>query len=499
MLFNSYEFIFVFLPVTVLLFLKFRQLGFHRPPLQFLLAASLFFYAWWNPKYLFLFAGSMTFNYSASRLLAFFRDREELFLQRLVLGIAIALNLFLIGYYKYGVFIAQNLSHSLGVPVVMRNVVLPIGISFFTFTQIAYLIDVHRRVIEGSRFTDFCLFLAFFPHLIAGPIVHYRELMPQFLDHNYTVRYRHLAVGLTFFVIGLFKKVVFADTISVYSKEAFDVAALGQHLDFFQAWGGVTAYSLQIYFDFSGYSDMAIGLGYLFGVKLPLNFNSPYKAVNIIEFWRRWHMSLSRFLLQYLYIPLGGNRKGPLRRTFNLMVTMLLGGLWHGAGWTYILWGGLHGIYLVGYHAWQSLKGSIGGFPSNAGSRCLARLTTLLGVTLAWVLFRSANLNTALSFYGSLFGANGFILPQPNFEIAAQMTMTLALLAVTFFLPNSQEWLGRFNPALDKIDARLTNKNFIFLSWRPTPLHAVFIGGLAAASFLFLYIERNSEFIYFQF
>ncbi len=505
MLFNSIEFIFFFLPAAYFIFLKLsRRNHVSKPALIWLLGASLFFYSWWNPKYLILIVASMLFNYFAARILTRLHHANRLSLKRFILFAVITANLLLLGYYKYAFFLIGNVNVLFGTSYFFESLVLPLGISFFTFQQIAYLVDVYRLEVEDPGFLNYCLVVTFFPHLIAGPIVHYRDLIPQFARPRLLVRNRDIAIGLTIFVIGLFKKVVLADTVSIYARAAFDSAALGQTLPFFKAWGGLLAYSLQIYFDFSGYSDMAVGLGRLFGIKLPVNFNSPYKATGIIDFWRRWHITLSDFLLRYVYIPLGGNRKGVGRQYLNLMVTMLLGGLWHGAGWTYVVWGGLHGVYLTINHLWRLLRERWFNFPSSPWSSILARTVTLSAVIVAWVFFRAKDINSAVYYFGGLAGINGFDWPKTNsvdFQTLIQWGWILILFGITCFFPNTQQWLARFKPALNGPEESLgTLQVPRFLSaWYPTTFHAIFLGMMAALCYLFLFVEKNSEFIYFQF
>ncbi|MBT5260335.1 MAG: MBOAT family protein, partial [Nitrospina sp.] len=347
MLFNSYAFIFLFLPVTLLGFQLIGNRGHCRVAVSWLIGASLFFYGWWNPAYLGLILTSILFNYAVGVSLG---SRPA----KTVLVVGIAANLGLLGYFKYANFFVDNINALTGSDIVLERIILPLAISFFTFQQITYLVDTYRGETQECDFLRYCLFVTFFPQLIAGPIVHHREMMPQFAKDTFCrLKAKHLAVGLTIFSVGLFKKVILADGIAVYSTPVFDAAEAGVILTFVDAWCGALAFTFQLYFDFSGYSDMAIGLGRMFGIILPVNFFSPYKASNIIEFWRRWHITLSRFARDYLYIPLGGNRKGTLLRFANLMITMLLIGLWHGAGWTFVIWGGLHGSYLVINHGWH--------------------------------------------------------------------------------------------------------------------------------------------------
>ena len=350
MLFNSYEFIFLFLPIVLLGFHLIGKQGHHRVAIAWLVGASLFFYGWWNPAYLLLMLFSVLFNYSVGVSLSNTSGRK--LLSKTILTIGVSVNLAILGYFKYANFFVDNLNALSGTNLILNEVILPLAISFFTFQQIAYLVDAYRGKTKEYNFLHYCLFVTFFPQLIAGPIVHHKEMLPQFAkDAVYKLRSKHLAIGITIFALGLFKKVVLADGVSVYATPVFNAAEAGVMLTFFEAWGGALAYTFQLYFDFSGYSDMAIGIARMFGIRLPLNFNSPYKATSIIDFWRRWHITLSRFLRDYLYIPLGGSRKGRVRRYINLMTTMILGGLWHGAGWTFLLWGALHGFYLMINHA----------------------------------------------------------------------------------------------------------------------------------------------------
>ena len=303
MLFNSYEFIFLFLPTVLLCFHLIGKQGYHRVAIAWLICVSLFFYGWWNPAYLLLILSSVLLNYSVGVLLIHNSGRN--LLSKNILGIGVSVNLAILGYFKYANFFVDNLNALSDTNLILNEVILPLAISFFTFQQIAYLVDAYRGKIIEYNFLHYCLFVTFFPQLIAGPIVHHKEMLPQFAnDAIYKLRSKSLAIGMTIFALGLFKKVVIADGISIYATPVFDAAEAGIILTFFEAWSGALAYTFQLYFDFSGYSDMAIGIARMFGIRLPLNFNSPYKATSIIDFWRRWHITLSRFLRDYLYISL---------------------------------------------------------------------------------------------------------------------------------------------------------------------------------------------------
>jgi D-alanyl-lipoteichoic acid acyltransferase DltB (MBOAT superfamily) len=417
MLFNSPEFIFGFLPLTLLGFFLLARWS-TQWALAWLTLASLFFYGWWNPKWLPLMLASIAFNFMAGREIAaraMGRDTGLLasLSRRTLLVGAIAINLALLVYFKYAAFLIDSAAWLAGSAYRFEAAELPLGISFFTFTQIAFLVDVHQRKAADFDPVRYGLFVTYYPHLVAGPILHHKEMMPQFARPDiFRFSAERLADGGVIFILGLFKKTVLADAFGGYARPAF-AAAQTQALSLFEAWGAALSYTLQIYFDFSGYSDMAIGLALMIGVQLPMNFNSPYKARNIAEFWRRWHMTLSRFLRDYLYIPLGGNRRGPARQQLNLMATMLLGGLWHGAGWTFVIWGGLHGLYLVVFHAWRRLVEGLGQRHTITThiTAPISWLATFLAVVVAWVFFRAADLPTALNVLYGMAGRNGAVLP----------------------------------------------------------------------------------------
>ena len=399
----------------------------------------------------------------------------------------------------------SSVNDLLGTAFTLNKIILPLAISFFTFQQITYLVDSYKGETKEYSFLNYCLFVTFFPQLIAGPIVHHREVMPQFADKStYRFNPENLVVGLTIFILGLFKKVVFADTIATFATPVFDAAAHGTSINFLTAWGGALAYSLQLYFDFSGYTDMAIGSARMFGIKLPLNFNSPYKASSIIDFWRRWHMTLSSFLRDYLYIPLGGNRKGKQRRNLNLMITMLLGGLWHGAGWNFIFWGGLHGIYLIINHQWQTLTKFLGYDPKKSSwwVKALSILVTFLAIVVSWVFFRAADMNAAIAILQGMVGKNGGIFYYESGLVKTYL-LSLALLAIAWFTPNTQQWLEKYQPALDT-KVRMLNWSWFDslwqkLYWRPNRIFGFVLG---SAIFLIVKIALQapqSEFLYFDF
>jgi D-alanyl-lipoteichoic acid acyltransferase DltB (MBOAT superfamily) len=411
MLFNSPIFLFAFLPVAVTVFYLMGHWKGGVAARAWLVAASLFFYSWTVPQYFLLLAGSLISNYYFGRQIEAQPSRR---LAKLWLVLGVCFNLALIGYFKYASFLVGNVSFIFGLNLARPEIALPLAISFFTFQQIAFLVNAYWGKSLRPSLLEYVSFVVFFPHLIAGPIVQHSDIIPQFRDERiYRFDVDRFATGMTIFLLGLAKKVVLADRFGAYADVAFGGAAKGAALTFYEAWGGALAYTLQLYFDFSGYSDMAIGLGLVFGIRMPQNFNSPYKSRSISEFWRRWHMTLSRFLREFVYIPLGGNRAGQLRRYLNLMATMLIGGLWHGASWTFVIWGGLHGLYLVINHGWDALRARVplaGRFMSALGG--LPALTlTLLGVVVGWVIFRATTLGAAAAVFRGMLGCNGVQLP----------------------------------------------------------------------------------------
>ncbi len=520
MLFNSYGFIFLYLPVVLVGFFQLGRIN-HTWAAGWLALASLFFYGYWNPAYVGLLLGSIACNYTFGLWIAKVGIQHAEQRKKQLLIVAITTNLLLLAYYKYANFFVGNVNSIAGTQWNLGGIILPLGISFFTFTQLAFLVDTYQGKVKEYNFIHYVLFVTYFPHLIAGPVLHHKEMMPQFgKAATYRFNYENLSVGLTIFFIGLFKKTVLADGIATYVGPVFAASAAGEHLTFIDAWGGALCYALQLYFDFSGYSDMAIGLSRMFGVTLPLNFHSPYKSVNIIEFWRRWHMTLSRFLRDYLYIPLGGNRNGKYQRYLNLMITMLLGGLWHGAGWTYVVWGGLHGVYLVINHRWQALRRKLGQNPQEPLSKpmhAIAVLLTFLVVVVAWVVFRAENLHTAVGILKGMAGMNGFAVPDAWLSkwgvlgqwLTAHGYATAAFsyplimggavnwiwisLLIVWFAPNTQQIMAMHKPSLDIPDDSKAKR----LLWHPT--YSWLVASVACSTFALLSISELSEFIYFQF
>jgi alginate O-acetyltransferase complex protein AlgI len=498
MLFNSYPFLLVFLPLTLLVFYGLRRLGRLGAALAALTLASIAFYAYWKPQDTPLLLGSVAFNFLISKGLVHGSPARS----RLLLLLGICGNLGMLFYFKYFNFVAGNLSAALGLRYAARAIVMPIGISFFTFTQIAYLVDCYRSRSREPNVVNYGLFVTIFPHLIAGPIIHHAQMRPQFdALRRGAIDPELVRMGIVIFVIGLAKKVLLADNLVVGADLVFNAADHGAAIGFASAWIGVACYTLQIYFDFSGYSDMAIGLALLFGLRLPVNFDSPYKSLSIIEFWRRWHITLSTWLRDYLYIPLGGNRHGELMRLRNIFITMLLGGIWHGAGWTFVIWGALHGSYIVANHALLLRNRPPPTVPSAAGSLLVPvgkRALTLLLVMIAWVFFRAKSVTGAwMVLKGMTFAASANPLGvSPLLFIWIVIGALIALLA-----PNTQT-LMRYSANL-KQPLRLPSSGSLasVFSGAPaiaaTPAMAVICGLLFAVAFAQLW--RPAIFIYFNF
>lgn len=473
MLFNSLEFLFIFLPVTFVVYFALNKARLIKLALGWLVGASLFFYAFWNIKYLVLILCSMLFNYTVGYTLSHPSslkiNRKALFIFGL-LG-----NLALLCYFKYFNFLIDNLNMVLHTGFDTLKIALPLGISFFTFTQIAYLSDAYKKEVQEYDFLNYALFVTFFPHLIAGPILHHSEMMPQFADlRRKIINHKNISIGLFLLAIGLCKKVLIADNLAPYVHMVFDNQ--GAVLSFFNTNIAALAYTFQLYFDFSGYCDMALGIGYLFNIVLPVNFNSPYIAVSIQDFWHRWHMTLSRFLKNYVYIPLGGNRKGEAATYRNLFLTFLIGGIWHGANFTFIAWGILHGLASVVHRYWKSFKIKL--------NHTIAVVITFLFINITWVFFRSPSIHRAFEVLKSMLGFNGlgsldihkmhFVSGWGNEKLSVMLF--LACFVLVFFVKNSMYWAGKIKP----------NKIY-------------FTATLIMLIIAVLSLNTVSEFLYFQF
>lgn len=462
MLFNSFEFIFVFLPIVFIGYFLINKIN-HTLGKVLLLAASLFFYAWWNPAYLWLLVASVLVNYTIGTLIL--RTHST---KKWLLVIGILFNVGLLGYFKYTDFFITNVNALLGANLQLLHLLLPLAISFYTFQQIAYLVDIYKGKVEDNRFLNYALFVSFFPQLIAGPIVHHSEVMGQFLDKSKKVmQTENIAKGLFIFSVGLFKKVAIADSFAVWANEGYrNVEALTTS----DAWVTSLAYTFQLYFDFSGYSDMAIGLALLFNIALPINFNSPYKAVSIQDFWRRWHITLSRFLTAYLYIPLGGSRKSIPRTYVNIFIIFFVSGIWHGAGWTFVVWGVLHGLAMIIHRFW-----------SGRGFRLptwLAWFVTFQFVNATWVFFRALTIEDALVVLRKMTDFSALLEPVTVFS-ASNLELILYFVGaafIAFFVKNAFAWMRDL---------------------KPNPVYAI------AAGAMFLYValrlQQVSEFLYFNF
>lgn len=516
MLFNSHQFILLFLPALLISFWMLRKIG-RNAGIIALVAASLIFYAQWEPVFVLLLAFSIFINFIIGTKIY---DSRSISL----LWAGILVNLFLIAYFKYRFFLSGIVNPDFNVAAHSALLIIPLGISFFTFQQISFLVDCRRQDVKPTSFLEYAFYVSFFPQLIAGPIVRFSEVVNQFKSSTaFRLRYDNFSVGITLFSVGLFKKVVIADQMAAFANPVFEIAETGAVLSFAEAWTGVLAYTFQIYFDFSAYSDMAIGLSRIFGIRLPLNFNSPYKSTSIIEFWRRWHITLSRFLKDYLYIPLGGGRQGKSRRYANLMIVMLLGGLWHGSDWTFVLWGGLHGGYLIVNHLFRKMQNKGIGCKETVVRKLLGWAITFLAIVVAWVLFRANTLSGAENIYQGMLGLDGrLILPQSLYDVlgsvapilqsagfefevwsvarapveATQILWISAAMFICLFVPNTQVWMKRYRPVVHMGRENMERIHRI-LAWRPTMAWSLVVVSI----FLIALFSAGdtSEFIYWQF
>ena len=404
MLFNSYEFIFAFLPISFFVYFYLNSKRLTTAAKAWLVFTSLFFYSWWNITYLPLILISILFNYTITNtMIEYDKSRRKYFSKRSLLHAGLLFNIGLLVYFKYMDFFISNTNTISGSDIELLHLVLPLAISFFTLQQIAFLIDSYEGLVKEKNFLDYTIFVTFFPQLIAGPIVHHKEMMPQFANvRNKVKNYKNIAIGLFIFSIGLFKKVVIADTFAVWATQGFDVATT---LNLFEAWVTSLSYTFQLYFDFSGYTDMAIGAALLFNIKLPINFNSPYKATGMIDFWQRWHITLSNFITTYIYTPIvrSFDRLTFHKAMFATVITFLIAGLWHGASWMFIIFGGLHGLGLIINHYWKKRKIKL--------NVVLAWFITFNFVNITFVFFRAKEWDDAVKVLGSMFSLDNIVLP----------------------------------------------------------------------------------------
>jgi D-alanyl-lipoteichoic acid acyltransferase DltB (MBOAT superfamily) len=537
MVFSSATFIVGFLPFVLLGFLVLAGTGQQRLAAGWLTIASFVFYGWWDPWCVPILAASILANYTLGGYLL----RKP---SRTVLVLGIIGNLLPLLYFKYTTFLLTNVDAAFGLDWQIQEIVLPLAISFFTFQQIAYLSDAHDGAVVEHDFLNYCLFITFFPHLIAGPITHHREMLSQFANpDNFRPRFDNISVGLTLFGLGLAKKVLLADPLGALASPTFAAAAAGETLPLLDAWGAALAYALQIYFDFSGYTDMAIGLGLLFGISLPPNFDSPFKARNVIEFWSRWHMTLTRFLTAYIYNPIvlratrarmaAGKplpRRGRMSPgTFLALVawptilTMFISGVWHGAGWQFVVFGVLHGVYLVVAHGWRALKASRGWKLDD--DRLLPHassvLLTFLCVVVALVFFRAENVPAALNLLAGMVGLNGVVVPATlaqlplisgfvashGLEVGAgrffqieDWARIMVLLAFVWTMPNTQQFMLQFRTALGWRGRPAWLQAILpAMTWRPAPIYGVALGVLCFFVLMQTFSSAPTEFLYFQF
>jgi D-alanyl-lipoteichoic acid acyltransferase DltB (MBOAT superfamily) len=493
MVFSSLEFIFIFLPIAYGVLTILLRCKRARTAMVWLLLASFFFYGYWNPKYLVLIGGSIIVNFGVGRVIDPDRPYGKQ-ARRALLVLGLAFNLGLLVYFKYLNLLVDTANAFASTDFHLEKIILPIGISFFTFQQISYLVDRYQGLVVNKSLLNYALFVVYFPQLIAGPIVHHREMLDQFDEgRGLKVTFENMSYGLTYFLIGVAKKTLLADPLAIHANAVFGAADAGVDLTAHDAWIGALAYTGQIYFDFAGYSAMAIGLGMMVGVKLPLNFNSPYKALSIQDFWRRWHITLSRFLRDYLYVPLGGNRQGEARRLVNLMLTMLIGGLWHGANWTFLVWGGLHGLYLVVNRAFDiAAKRVASSLLDSMLAKILAWALTFLAVVVAWVFFRATTFGSAFEVMRSMAAiGNGADAADRIALTPGDWTLFAISAYFAFIAPNAAQFMN-YQPTNTTISAvRATPV------WRPSLAFAAIVGVIGFLAILAT--QKNNEFIYFQF
>ncbi len=483
MLFNTFSFTFIFLPIVLAVSFTLKKLKKNSIYYCFLILSSLFFYSFLFPPYIFLIITSILFNfYLAKILIKLYQPTKRLIL----FLIAIALNLSLLIYYKYFNFLIENLNFIFSLKIKENEIILPLAISFFTFQQIAFITSVYKNEIKEFKIIKYFLFISFFPQLIAGPIVKFKEFYPQISGSiNKSNTKNFLILGLFVFSIGMLKKIVLSSYLSTFSDPVFHNFNNGIIVNPIDSWMALIAFSLQIYFDFSGYSDMAVGLALCLGIRLPINFFSPYKAISFKDFWKRWHITLSRFLKEHIYIPLGGNKIGKIRSTYNILITMILGGIWHGASWNFLLWGLYHGVLI----SIEKIVSAIPYFSKIKVNKAIKRVFIFLLITYGWVLFRCNDLAAIKSMTSSIFFIRQNFSLVVNHEFIINCFIILIILFVAFCFPNSCEIQNNIEKRfLRKIISLLKVISLLFI-----PLVIIFFLLSAPSQSI------NREFIYFQF
>jgi alginate O-acetyltransferase complex protein AlgI len=514
MLFSSFLFLLLFLPLAVLCYFLCSRFG-QMWGILSVVVLSCLFYSWHHPMALFLVLGSILLNFVAAKGILNNKHAKIIYIS------ALGANVLLLIVFKYLDFLIGNINMLCHVDLPFQHLPLPLAISFFTFQQIAFLVDVYKRRGELPNLLHYSSFILFFPQLIAGPIVKHTDYLPQIQKtKTFSPSLPNLSIGSTLFIVGLFKKTCLADSAGFYADRVFNLASQGVTPNTLEAWIGVLSYTFQIYFDFSGYSDMAIGLARMFNIHLPINFFAPYKSASIIEFWRRWHISLSNFLKEHIYIPLGGNKRGTLMRYQNLMVTMLIGGLWHGASWTFVLWGGLHGLYLIINHILRQLRRTRDKIREGFTMLLFKRASLFLLVSITWVFFRAKTLAEAKLMLTPLFQLKHLILPMNYIRMGTKLgwdltrfqgkfhlnsdernpacVLLICLAILTFFAPTVHEWMGYFLPSKDFTHSEMMQRRYFkYICWKPNWFFAVFVVILFVIAFG--NINATQEFIYFQF
>ncbi|RAS52424.1 D-alanyl-lipoteichoic acid acyltransferase DltB (MBOAT superfamily) [Vibrio diazotrophicus] len=489
MLFNTPQFIFAFLPIVFIVYFILNNINYAVVAKAWLVISSLFFYSYWNENYLVLFLFSLLANYSFGSLLNNNRNsRHNKKYRKSILFAGVLFNITLLGYYKYFNFIIENINELSFFNIYEESIILPLAISFFTFQQIAYLVDAYNYKCKEYDFLSYCLFVTFFPQLIAGPIVHHKEMMPQFSSETARkININNITLGVCIFGLGLFKKVIIADQFATWASQGFDNVSSMHMLD---AWLASLSYTFQLYYDFSGYADMAIGAALLFNIKLPINFDSPYKALNIQDFWRRWHITLSRWLKDYIYIPLGGSRCSKLLNLRNLFLTAFISGIWHGAGWTFIIWGSLHGGAMIVHRLWTSA-----GIKLN---KYLSWFITFNFVNIAWVFFRSNTVGDAKVFLWTMFGGKGY--PKISTELLDMIAMLYRQPLTSYYLSATVSYLALPSIVLALLfTCSLKNSNFLSEDTLPSVRKCILLGIVGGLSITAMFSSKSSEFLYFNF